>query len=277
MKPSVAIAGAFLILVALGALLAPYVAGKDAGAVIPYDPTSVDLTTRFATPGGAHPLGTDELGRDLASRMIHGSRIPLEIGLICGLMSFAIGSGLGAIAGFAGGVVDWCILRLTETVLCFPFLFVALAAAGFFDPSTAVIIGTVVLVSWPAEARIVRGEVLRLRRSELAASAVAAGATPARVLLRHLVPNAVPPAIVSAAFGAAAAIGAEAALSFLGLGVQPPEASWGTILAGAEPYLKEAWWIGLWPALAILATILAIHVLAEEAGEWGDPRRGVRS
>lgn len=272
MKPGVAGSVCFLVVVTLCGLLAPFLASSDGGLLVSHDPNQVSLSERFLPPGGAHPLGTDDLGRDVASRMIHGARIPIQVGLACGLMSLLIGSLLGAAGAFFGGVADWMVLRMTETVLCFPFLFIALAAAGFFDPSVSVIVGTVVLVSWPAEARIVRGEVIRLRRSELAAAATASGAKPLRVLLRHLVPNAITPAIVSASFGAAGAIGAESALSFLGLGVQPPQASWGTILGSSEGWMRSAWWIGAWPALAIFLTILSIHILAEEARDRIDPR-----
>jgi peptide/nickel transport system permease protein len=273
MRKSVAASMLFLALAGLVALFAPVLASEGGGIVVSFDPDHVALDARFVPPGREHPLGTDELGRDVAARMIHGARIPLLIGLACGLMSFLIGSLLGALGGFFGGAVDWCVMRLTETVLCFPFLFIALAAAGFFDPSVGVIVGTVVLVSWPAEGRIVRGEVRRLRESELAAAARAAGASRTRVLFVHLLPNAVQPAMISASFGAAAAIGAESALTFLGLGVQPPQASWGTILASADEYMKQAWWLGLWPGLAIFLTILSIHVLAEAAKERTDPRR----
>lgn len=272
MKAGVASAASFLAVALLVAAFAPLLASEGQGLLVAHDPHRVSLGERFLPPGGAHPLGTDELGRDLAARMIHGARVPLQIGLACGLLSLLVGATLGTVAGYFGGLVDWAVLRLAETVLCFPFLFIALAAAGFFDPSASVIVGTVVLVSWPAEARIVRGEVLRLRESELAAAAVASGARTTRILLRHIVPNSIPPAIASASFGAAAAIGAESALSFLGLGVQPPSASWGTILSSADTYLRQAWWIGLWPAIAIFVTILSIQVLAEAARDWSDPR-----
>jgi peptide/nickel transport system permease protein len=272
MRPAVASAGVFLLFAVLVATFATRLASEDGGLVVRHDPDRVSLSARLQAPGGAHLLGTDELGRDLAARMIHGARVPLQIGLACGLLSLLVGAMLGTLAGYFGGVVDWVVLRLAETVLCFPFLFLALAAAGFFDPSVSVIVATVVLVSWPAEARIVRGEVLRLRESELAAAATASGAHPMRIVFRHMVPNAIPPAIASASFGVAAAIGAESALSFLGLGVQPPSVSWGTILSSAEAYFRQAWWIGLWPAVAIFLTILSIQVLAEAARDWGDPR-----
>lgn len=272
MKPGVAASISFLLVVTLSGLLAPLLASSEGGLLVSHDPNQVSLGKRFLPPGGQHPLGTDELGRDVASRMIHGARIPIQVGVACGLMSLLVGSLLGAVGGFFGGMADWTVLRMTETVLCFPFLFIALAAAGFFDPSVSVIVGTVVLVSWPAEARIVRGEVIRLRGSELTAAAIASGARPSRVLLRHLVPNAITPAIVSASFGAAGAIAAESALSFLGLGVQPPQASWGTILGSSQESMRSAWWLGAWPALAIFLTILSIHILAEEARDRIDPR-----
>lgn len=267
------LAAAVLSLTVAIALFAPLLASSDGGVLVSRGPNDVSLAERHLPPGAGHPLGTDELGRDVAARMIHGARVPLVVGVACGTISLLVGGLLGALGGYFGGAVDWIVLRLTETVLCFPFLFLALALAGFFDPSVTVVIAAVVLVSWPAEARIVRGEVIRLRGTEITSAAVASGAGPLRVVVRHLLPNAIAPAIVSASFGAAGAIAAESALSFLGLGVQPPQASWGAMLFSAQESLRKAWWVGAWPALAIFVTILSIHVLAERARDLGDPRR----
>jgi peptide/nickel transport system permease protein len=257
----------------LVALVAPVIA-TERSFVVPYSPERVDLPSRFLSPSAAHWFGTDDLGRDLFARTIHGARISLAVGITVALLSLILGALLGGVAGFAGGAFDWLVSRATELALSFPFFFLALGIAALFEPSLGVVVATLVAVSWTGDAKVVRGEVRRLRDSDLAIAARAAGASRARVLFRHLLPAALGPAVASAAFGVASAIAAESALSFLGLGVQPPQASWGSILASADDHLRRAWWIAFFPGLALFATVVACNFVGEAARDALDPAAG---
>ncbi len=271
-RPGASAAAAFLAVLLLVALAAPFIAsGTRASAPVPYDPDRVDLASRFLAPSGTHLFGTDELGRDVLARLIHGSRVSLAVGFTAAFLSLTVGALLGGIAGYLGGTADWVISRLIELALCFPFLFLALGVAALFEPSAGAVIVSLALVTWTSEAKLVRGEVLRLRESEFARAAEAIGARPMRIVIRHLLPNAIPPAIVSATFGVAVAITAESALSFLGLGVQPPAASWGSILASADQYIRSAWWLAVFPGLAIFLTVAACNALGESVRQSLDP------
>lgn len=233
------------------------------GAPVPHSPDSVDLGRRLEAPSARHLLGTDELGRDVLSRIIHGGRVSLVIGIGAGLLAFAVGAILGLAAGWYGGVVDWLVLRLIELALCFPFYFVALAVLVVFDPSITSLLVALTITSWTGEARLVRGETLRLRSGTLVEAAISTGAGRLRVMYRHLLPNAVTPAVVSAGFGVAAAILGESALSFLGFGVPLPTASWGGMLSTADDHLLTAWWLALFPGAAIVLTTASIQVVTE--------------
>ncbi|MEO8216547.1 MAG: ABC transporter permease [Acidobacteriota bacterium] len=241
-------------------------------APIPFSPTDVHLGERLQPPGESHWLGTDELGRDVLARMIHGSAVSLAVGFISALLALFVGSAIGGLAGYYGGGVDWTISRVIEIVVCFPFLFIVLAVVSIFEPSLITIIGALGLSSWPMEARLVRGEMLRLRDMDFAESARASGATSSRVLVRHLLPNALAPVLALVAFGVGSAILAESALSFLGLGVALPTPSWGGLLASAEDYLGHAWWLALFPGLAIFATVVACNVVGDALREALDPK-----
>jgi peptide/nickel transport system permease protein len=261
---------AFLGFMLLTALVAPLVA-TERSVFVPYSPDRVDLPSRFLPPSSTHWFGTDELGRDLFARTIHGARISLAVGITVALLSLLLGALLGGVAGFAGGPFDWLVSRATELALSFPFFFLALGVAALFEPSLGVVVATLVAVSWTGDAKVVRGEVRRLRKSDLAVAARAAGASRARILFRHLLPAALGPAVASAAFGVASAIAAESALSFLGLGVQPPQASWGSILASADNHIRSAWWIAVFPGLALFATVVACNFVGEAARDALDP------
>ena len=223
----------------------------------------IRLEERLQSPSFAHPFGTDDLGRDLAARVIAATPISLVIGVVAAAMSLAVGFGVGGAAGYFGGAADLVLSRLIEVVLCFPVLFLLLALAAFLPPSPATVVLAIGLTTWPADARYARAEILRARSLDYARAAKAAGATPARILVRHLLPNALPPLLVSAAFGVSWAILAEAALSFLGVGLPAPAASWGGILSAAPAYIEEAWWLALFPGLALFATVSAYNLLAE--------------
>ncbi|HUP61882.1 MAG TPA: ABC transporter permease [Thermoanaerobaculia bacterium] len=249
----------------LFALLAP---------LLPIDPDTVELRVRLSPPTGTHWLGTDDLGRDVLARMLHGARVSLTVGFLATAIAVIVGSLLGALAGYYGGVSDWIVSRLIEVVLCFPFLFLVLGIVALFKPTLTTIMIALGLTSWTNEARYVRGEFLRIRDMEFAQAARASGARDARIIFRHLLPNALAPVLVSASFGVAAAILTESALSFLGLGVPLPTASWGSILSTAREHIEYAWWLVLFPGLAIFSTVAAFNVIGERFRDALDPRSG---
>lgn len=237
-----------------------------------FSPNSVDLAQRLRPPGNRHLLGTDDLGRDVLARMIYGARVSLTVGIFATLIALIIGSVLGAIAGYYGGSADWVISRVVEVVLCFPFLFLVLGIVALFKPSMTTLMVALGVTSWTSEARFVRGEFLRIRDMDFAHAARASGAGDARIMFRHLLPNALAPVIVSASFGVATAILTESALSFLGLGVPLPTASWGSMLSKAHEHIDYAWWLILFPGGAIFLTVAAFNVIGERLREALDPR-----
>ena len=191
-----------------------------------YDPNAVDLIHRLNAPNGQHRFGTDDLGRDVLTRMMYGARISLTIGFAATAISLIVGSFLGALAGYYGGAIDWVVSRVIEIVLCFPFLFLLLGIVALFGASMTTILVALGLTSWTTAARFIRGEFLKVREMDFAQAARASGARDARIIFRHLLPNSLAPVLVTASFGVADAILVESALSFLGLGVAPPTASW---------------------------------------------------
>jgi len=249
--------------VALIAIFAPLIAR---------DPNNIDLASRLLPPDHAHRLGTDDLGRDVLARVIHGARVSLTVGFTATAIALLIGSFLGALAGYYGGAVDWIVSRLIEVVLCFPFLLLVLAIVALFRPSFITIMIALGLTSWTTEARFIRGEFLRIREMEFAQAARASGARDSRIIFRHLLPNALAPVLVSASFGVASAILIESALSFLGMGVPPPTASWGNMLYSAEQYLEYAWWLALFPGAAIFVTVAAFNIVGDRIRDAFDPR-----
>jgi peptide/nickel transport system permease protein len=224
---------------------------------------TIQLDVRLQAPSVAHPFGTDDLGRDLLARVVAATPISLAIGLVAATVSLGIGFAVGATAGYFGGVVDLVLSRLIEVMLCFPVLFLLLALAAFLPPSPVTVIVAIGLTTWAGDARYARTEILRIRELDYARAARAMGASTPRILVRHLLPNALPPLIVSAAFGVGWAILAEAALSFLGVGLPAPAVSWGGILSSAPNWIEEAWWIALFPGLALFLTVAAYNLLAE--------------
>ncbi|HYM62570.1 MAG TPA: ABC transporter permease [Thermoanaerobaculia bacterium] len=241
-------------------------------APVPFSPNIPDVAHRLESPSDLHRLGTDDVGRDVLARMIFGARVSLAVGLTATAIAFLVGSSLGAIAGYYGRAADWIVSRLIEVVLCFPFLFLVLAIVALFRPSVWTIMIALGLTSWTTEARLVRGELLRIREMEFAQAARASGASDARIIFRHLLPNALAPVLVSASFGVASAILIESALSFLGFGVPVPTASWGSILGTAELYIDYAWWLALFPGIAIFTTVAAFNIVGDRFREAIDPR-----
>ena len=242
------------------------------------DPARIALDTALRPPSSVHPLGTDALGRDLAARLLTGGRISLTVGMLSTLVALAIGFPLGSWAGYRGGLADAAVSRAIETVLAVPRLVLALAllavAPGWLErlPSPARVALVLGLVGWTRVARYLRAEFARLKDSAMVASARAAGAGHGRIVTRHLLPAALAPVLVTTAFSVANAIIGEAALSFLGLGVEPPNASWGALLGDARSHVGEAWWLALFPGLALFLTVLACNWTGEGLRRRLDPR-----
>jgi peptide/nickel transport system permease protein len=248
------------------------VVAAAAPLLAPYAPDAVDLENRLRPPDSQHLLGTDDLGRDVLSRMIHGARVSLLVGILATALSLLVGGSLGALAGYYGGAIDWVVSRLIEIVLCFPFVFLVLGIVALFRPSLWTILIALAITQWTTEARFIRAEFLRIRELEYTQAARASGARDPRIIFRHLLPNALAPVLVSASFGVASAILIESALSFLGFGVAVPTASWGSILAVAQDFIDHAWWLALFPGLAIFLTVAAFNLIGDRLRDALDPR-----
>ena len=251
-------------LLALVALLAPLIA--------PYDPQAIDTWHILAPPSSRHILGTDALGRDCLSRLIFGSRISLLVGLVAVGIATAIGTVLGAMAGFYGRWVDSIIMRLVDVMLCFPAIFLIMAVIAFLEPSIWNIMIVIGLTGWMGVARLVRAEFLSLRSRDFVLAARVSGASNLRIVFSHILPNAVAPILVAATLGVGGAILTESALSFLGIGVQPPTPSWGNMLTEGKDNIEIAWWLSVFPGLAILITVLGYNLLGEGLRDALDPR-----
>ena len=252
-------------LILLLALLAPVIA--------PYDPDAIDVRAILLPPSLAHWMGTDGLGRDVWSRMLFGARISLLVGFVAVGIATAIGIVLGAVAGFYRGWIDVVIMRLVDIMLSIPTFFLILAVIAFLTPSIWNIMVVIGLTSWMGVTRLVRAEFLSLREREFVLSAQTLGAREFRLIFRHLLPNSLTPIIVSFVLGVASAVLLESGLSFLGLGVQPPQASWGNILTDGKEYIQFAWWLSLFPGFAILLTVLGYNLLGEGLRDALDPRK----
>ncbi|MBC7755197.1 MAG: ABC transporter permease [Bdellovibrio sp.] len=258
----------FIIIVAvfLLAMLAPFIA--------PYDPDDINVKAILIEPSWQHWMGTDGLGRDVLSRMLFGGRISLLVGLVAVGISTIIGIILGAIAGYYRGWVDTFIMRLVDVMLSIPSFFLILAVIAFLTPSIVNVMIVIGLTSWMGVTRLVRAEFLSLSGREFVQASRALGAKDARLIFTHLLPNSLTPIIVSSVLGVAGAVLLESGLSFLGLGVQAPQASWGNILTDGKDYIQFAWWLSLFPGLAILITVLGYNLLGEGLRDALDPRSG---
>lgn len=239
----------------------------------PYDPDELHLAFKLQAPSAMFPLGTDSLGRDTLSRLIYGARVSLWVGFVSVGIAASIGVALGLVAGYFRGWVDEAIMRLVDVMLCFPSFFLILAVIAFLEANLFNIMVIIGLTSWMGVARLVRAETLSLRERDFIAASRLAGAGTARILFLHILPNALAPVLVSATLGVAGAILTESALSFLGLGVQAPTASWGNMLLEGKEALGIAWWLSVFPGLAILITVLGYNLLGESLRNAVDPGR----
>ncbi len=246
------------------ALIAPWIA--------PYDPDAINVKAILLAPSHMHLMGTDGLGRDVFSRMLYGSRISLLVGFVAVGIATIIGIILGAIAGFYRGWVDTLIMRIVDIMLSIPTFFLILAVIAFLTPSIWNIMIVIGLTSWMGVTRLVRAEFLSLRQREFVLAAQALGAKDRRLIFTHLLPNSLTPIIVSSILGIASAVLVESGLSFLGLGVQAPQASWGNILTDGKEYIQFAWWLSLFPGLAILITVLGYNLLGDGLRDAYNPR-----
>jgi len=260
-----AMAGAFIVVgLFILSFLAPY--------ITPCDPTTIDAYHVLLPPSAAHWMGTDELGRDVLTRVIYGARISLKVGFVAVGIAIAIGTVVGLLAGYYGGWVDSILMRFVDIMLCFPTFFLILAVIALLEPSIWYIMLIIGITGWMGVARLVRAEVLSIKERDFITAARSIGASNIRIIFRHILPNAAAPVFVAATLGVAGAILTESALSFLGIGVQPPTPSWGNILTSGKDYLEFAWWLSLFPGVAILVTVLAYNLLGEGIRDALDPR-----
>ncbi len=261
-----ALSGSVIVIILFAAaLLAPVIS--------PYDPQAIDTFHILEAPSMQHWLGTDSLGRDCLSRLIYGSRISLLVGFVAVGIATAVGTVLGALAGFYGRWVDTLVMRFVDIMLCFPSIFLIMAVIAFLEPSIWNIMVVIGLTGWMGVARLVRAEFLSLRKRDFVLAARISGASNMMIVFSEILPNAVAPIIVSATLGVGGAILTESALSFLGIGVQPPTPSWGNMLTEGKDNLEIAWWLSVYPGLAILITVLGYNLLGEGLRDALDPRK----
>jgi len=253
-----------LLLLAMLALFAPF--------ITPYNPLRQSLSEDLIPYSAEHPLGTDKLGRDILSRVLHGGRISLLVGTATVSLSLLIGLFLGSLSGFFGGWIDQLLMRLVDILVAFPGILLAIAFTAVLGPGLDHVVIALCLIGWTSYARLVRGEILALRAREFVQAARALGCDPKRIILRHLLPNLLPPLLIQSTFGLAAAIVAEGSLSFLGLGVEPPTPSWGSMLNDGRQFLLVAPHLTTYPGLAIMLTVLALNLVGDGLQERLDAR-----
>jgi len=262
-----------LALVGLLILIPMFICAVTAPIISPHDPVEPDLKNILASPSWSHPFGTDTLGRDVFSRVIYGSRISLLVGFVSVGIATLIGIMVGALSGYSGGIVDELIMRFVDLMMCFPTFFLILAVIALLEPSIWNIMIVVGLTNWMGIARLVRAEIMSIKNKEYVLAAKAMGFPNRRIIFGHVLPNSLSPVYVVATLGIGGAILTESALSFLGIGVQPPTPSWGNILTQAKDNIEVAWWLSLYPGLAIFLTVMGYNLLGEGLRDIFDPRR----
>ncbi len=267
LKPKIVVGGGIVLALIVVGVLAPWIS--------PYDPNGQNLTAALQPPQwflGPHLLGTDPVGRDILSRLFYGARVSLVIAVMVVLISGVVGVGLGAVSGYFAGGVDFAIQKLVEVVWAFPPLLLAIAIMAFLGQGLENLILALVVQRWISYCRVARGQALSLRTREFVDAARALGASHARIILLHILPNLFQSAIVIGTFAMASAIISEAALSFLGLGVPPEIPTWGSMLSGGRTYISTSWWLALFPGLCIFFTVLGINLLGDGLRDILDPR-----
>ena len=255
---------AVIVLIVLAAVLAPLIS--------PYDPAAQSWSAVRKAPSAAHPFGTDEVGRDVLARVIYGARASLAAGVVSVAIAIAIGVPLGLLAGYAGGLVDGLISRITDAMLACPFLILAIALAAFLGPSLTNAMIAIGVTATPIFVRLTRGQAMNVKAEDYVEAARAVGNPHWRIAVRHILPNVLPQLLVQATLTIATAIIAEASLSFLGLGQQPPAPSWGSMLNSAQRFLVNAPWMAVWPGLAIFVTVLSFNLVGDGLRDALDPR-----
>jgi peptide/nickel transport system permease protein len=263
-QPLSVIAGVIVIILIITALIGPLIA--------PYDPNNIDMANRFDQPSPAHPFGTDDFGRDILSRVIVGARVSLQVGLIAVGLAATVGTLLGLVAGYAGRLTDEVIMRAMDILFAFPAILLAIAIMAALGKGITNAMIAIGIVYVPIFARIARGSVLSIREEEFIDAARAIGASDNRIIFRHILPNTLSPLIVETTLSLSFAILAEAALSFFGLGTQPPDPSWGRMLSEGRAYFQQSVWLAIWPGLAIMMTVLGFNLLGDGLRDALDPR-----
>jgi peptide/nickel transport system permease protein len=254
----------FILMIILSAVFAPL--------IVSYDPLTQDLSQRLSPPNFQHLLGTDDLGRDVFSRLIYGSRISMSVGFFAVFLTLIIGVFFGIVSGYFGGWIDSVLMRLTDIMLCFPTFFLILIVIAFFEPNVYNVMIVIGLTSWTGLARIVRAEVLSVREREFVLASKMLAVSKSRLFFVHIFPNIISPIIVYCALGIGSAILTESGLSFLGLGVQPPMSSWGQILMEGKDYIYMAWWLSVFPGMMILLAVLSFNLIGESLRDVLDPK-----
>lgn len=257
------LAGSVVVLLALSAIIGPVL--YDA------DPNTLDLSRSAAPPGEGHPLGTDESGRDVLGRLLAGGRVSLAVGFVAVACSGLLGLSLGALAGLGGRRIDTVVMRLTDAMMSIPAMFLIITTLALFGTSVAGLVIAIGATSWMGLARLVRAELMSIREQAYVEAARALGARPLRLLARHAVPHLLPTVLVNLTFGIGTAILMESALSFIGLGIQPPSASWGNMLTNAQSYLYASPWLAVYPGILILITVVAVNVLGDALRDATEP------
>ena len=260
------VGAALVLVVALAGLFAPWLS--------PYSPTAISMENALQPPGPAHPFGTDAFGRDVLSRVMHGARFSLQVGVVSRLLALALGTFLGLIAGYFGGRVDQAVMRLADMTLAYPGLLLLIAVMAAVGPSKTALFVALGIVGWAGVARLVRAQVLSLKEREFVLAIRSLGASDAAVIARHLLPNVMTPILVIFSMGLGASIMAESSLSFLGLGAQPPQPSWGSMISSGLDYLRVAPWLSLAPGLVVTSTVLGFNLLGDALRDIYDPRLG---
>ena len=259
-------------LIGLTTIMLLVVVALFAPIISPYTPSQQNLFERLQPPSFHHFFGTDDLGRDVFTRMVFGARISLAVGFISVFIILVIGTFLGIISGYYGGKIDYIIMRFTDIVLCFPTFFLIILVIAFIEPNIYNVMIVIGITSWPGLARLVRAEVLSIKEREFILVSKMMAISNIKIFFIHILPNIISPLMVYSSLAIGGAILTESALSFLGLGVQPPMPSWGQILTSGKDYIYMAWWLSLFPGLAILITVLAFNLLGETIRDIFDPK-----